>query len=90
MPDRLAAVLGSLFRGVCLLYPRDFRRLFLGDMTSAFAHESEKAYKRCGGVYLFVFCLWNFASALAGAVAEHFRTGVRSTFGRHGRWPQLQ
>lgn len=63
MPDRLAAVLGSLFRGVCLLYPRDFRRLFLSDMTSTFGRESGKAYERGGVFYLFVFCLCNFPAA---------------------------
>ncbi len=74
MPDRLAALLGLLFRWVCLLYPREFRRLFLGDMTRTFAQESAKAYSR-GGLHLFGFCVRNFLAAPAGALAERYKSG---------------
>ncbi len=84
MPDRLAALLDLLFRWVCLLYPREFRRLFLADMTRTFAQESAKAYSR-GGLHLFGFCVRNFLAAPAGALAERYKSGARRTGGRTTR-----
>lgn len=72
MFDRLATL---VFRSLCMLYPAEFRRLFLDDMSNTFARQCRMSREREGSWGSTRFCIRNFTAVLIGAGAERFKTG---------------